>query len=741
VLTVASALGFIRVFTGMSWWGPLIVCALTGHLVCWLGRHWRLPQVAALLLAVAAVILVGSWTLLASSTFYGVPDTTTWTHLLAAIREARQDFSESVAPVQPTVGFTLLLAGGAGAVSILADWIAFRWRSGLLATIPAFVLFAIGASSGQGPGRQWIIAVEVVAVLAFLVVQRAAGTAVGQVWFAGVRSGVLGWSLRTAAISGSVVLVAALLLTPLIGGEDGRGVLGWRSGLGPGSGGNRIVSNPIVDLQTRLLNLANVPVFTVQSPVASYWRLTSLDTFTGSTWVSTGSYRGFGTRLPGASNVPPGTKTIQEQFQILSLNSPWLPAAFNPVAVVGVRGVSYDPGSESLLSSTRTSDGLDYTVTSYQYLSTLSQAALESAPRLTNLGSLQPDLQLPAISPSISALALRITAGKKTEYDKAVAIQDYLRSPPFTYSLHPASDGTGNQALYNFLFVTHQGYCQQYAGSYAVLARAAGLPTRLAVGFATGTPLSADAYQVYDADAHTWPEVYFGPKYGWLPFEPTPNFSEPNAPYTKVTGPNPASNADAGATEPAIVKPSQSVKGSSTTLAPTPTTLAAAPRSHGSRGSLASTSPVLIAVVVLIGWIVLNVGGRRLRWTLRKRRANRQGVAAAVLTDWEKVSDLLAWRGMARMSTETDDEYAARVSEYFCRQLHEPYPWLARGVTRLARLARQAKFARQVPNSASVEALQVATEIRHLLFQTANGRQLLAWALVPRPGRRLLAAP
>lgn len=735
ILTVVSALGFNRVFIGMSWLGPLIACALAGHLACWLGRRWRMPQIAALLLALAAVVLVGIWSVAGSSTFYGVPDATTWSHLASAIREAHQDFSQSVAPVVPVTGFKLLVAAGAGVVSILADWTAFRWRSPLLAAAPALLLFAIGASSGQGPGRQWIIATEVAAVLSFLVVERAVGGGRGQVWFAGVRIGVLSWSLRMAAVSGVLALGTAVLLTPLLSGEDGRGVLGWRSGIGPGSGGNRIVSNPIVDLQTRLLQFPNVAVFTVQSPVPSYWRLTSLDTFTGSTWVSTGSYRGFGTRLPGASGVPPNTKTIQEQFQILSLNSPWLPAAFNPVAVNGVQGVSFDPGSESLLASSPTSDGLDYTVTSYQFLSTLNQAALEAAPPLRDLGSLQQDLQLPAIAPAISSLAARITAGKSTEYDKAVAIQDYLRSPPFSYSLHPVSDGSGTQAIYNFLFVTHQGYCQQFAGSFAVLARAAGLPTRLAVGFATGTPLSADSYQVYDGDAHTWPEVYFGPRFGWLPFEPTPSFSNPIASYAGTRGTSTGPNPTGAAPPPSIVKPTPQVKGSATTLAPTPTSVAAKAAHHGQKG-LSSTPPAFIALVFIVAWVAANVGGRRLRWRYRKRRARHHGVAAAVLADWDQVSEMLAWRGVVRTPTETDDEYAARAGESLRHQVHEPSPWLPRGVIRLAGLARQAKFARHVSNSASAEAGQVAAEIHQRLFRTANARQLLAWAFVPRPGHR-----
>ena len=76
--------------------------------------------------------------------------------------------------------------------------------------------------------------------------------------------------------------------------------------------------------------------------------------------------------------------------------------------------------------------------------------------------------------------------------------------------------------LTGFLFDTHAGFCQQFAGAFAVLARLDGLPTRVAVGFTTGGLGRRGVYRVRGADAHTWPEVYFGPTVGWVSFEPTP---------------------------------------------------------------------------------------------------------------------------------------------------------------------------------------------------------------------------
>jgi hypothetical protein len=71
------------------------------------------------------------------------------------------------------------------------------------------------------------------------------------------------------------------------------------------------------------------------------------------------------------------------------------------------------------------------------------------------------------------------------------------------------------------LFDLRRGYCDYYASTMAVMSRAAGLPARLVVGYASGNYDEAqDRYIVTAANAHSWVEIYF-PTYGWVPFEPT----------------------------------------------------------------------------------------------------------------------------------------------------------------------------------------------------------------------------
>jgi hypothetical protein len=64
-----------------------------------------------------------------------------------------------------------------------------------------------------------------------------------------------------------------------------------------------------------------------------------------------------------------------------------------------------------------------------------------------------------------------------------------------------------------------------YSGSMALVLRLHGIPARVAYGFTEGSQTQS-GYKVTDRDAHAWVEAYF-PKYGWIPFEPTPTRNLP----------------------------------------------------------------------------------------------------------------------------------------------------------------------------------------------------------------------
>jgi hypothetical protein len=61
----------------------------------------------------------------------------------------------------------------------------------------------------------------------------------------------------------------------------------------------------------------------------------------------------------------------------------------------------------------------------------------------------------------------------------------------------------------------------------AVMLRTQGIPARLAAGYSGGIyDPQTDKSTVLDSDSHGWVQVYF-PDYGWIDFEPTPEWDRP----------------------------------------------------------------------------------------------------------------------------------------------------------------------------------------------------------------------
>ena len=133
-------------------------------------------------------------------------------------------------------------------------------------------------------------------------------------------------------------------------------------------------------------------------------------------------------------------------------------------------------------------------------------------------------LALPEIDPRVADLARQIAAPATNNYDRALAIESYLRTS-FTYSLDPTGIEP-DDPIGSFLFKARTGYCEYFAAAMAVMLRTQGIPSRLVNGFQTGTynRVGKD-FIVRGRDAHSWVEAYF-PGYGWIAFDPTP--ADPN---------------------------------------------------------------------------------------------------------------------------------------------------------------------------------------------------------------------
>jgi transglutaminase-like putative cysteine protease len=168
-------------------------------------------------------------------------------------------------------------------------------------------------------------------------------------------------------------------------------------------------------------------------------------------------------------------------------------------------------------------------VTRYSATSNISEP---SASDLRTAGSSYPPavlatfLRLPrALDTRIPQLAKEVTDSVDNSYDKARALETYLRTH-FSYSLQ-LSRTVPHDPLANFLFERRQGHCEYFASSMAVMLRTLGIPSRVVNGFRSGefNDLTSQ-YVIRASNAHSWVEAYF-PNYGWVAFDPTPGAAIP----------------------------------------------------------------------------------------------------------------------------------------------------------------------------------------------------------------------
>ena len=665
-LAVAVSLG--RLFRDATWLPYGVAAAALGHFLAWglrrLGAGLTVASIASPLFS----LLVGVELVVPQATTYGIPTPFTFQVMGQALSDAQDAFRTAVAPVAPSSGFVAAAVVGVCMCAFLADWAAFRMRTSFEACAPGLALFVFAAALGAKSHRGLAVAGFAAAVLVFLIVQRANLEGASAAWFAGRDRGALPSLLATGAVLGSVAVLGALVMGPKVPGAASKPLISFKKGAGGSGSGNRSTVSPLVDIQTRLRQYANIDVFTVRADRPAYWRLTSLDQFNGTIWSSNERYAASRGELEQSTR---GGSNLVQEVTVTGLSSIWLPGAYRPTAVDGVRGLSYSPGSASLISKKDTSNGLTYKITSE--LQDLTPEVLRSAPRsVPGRSGLREDLERytrvgGSVTPRVRQLAARIGEREPTAYGKALAIQEHLRSKAFTYSLSAPAGHSGN-AVDRFLFETRTGYCEQFAGSYALLARLMGLPARVAVGFQPGTQRDG-AFAVQDKDAHAWPEVYLE-GVGWTAFEPTPAAGNPQAQsYTGVPY------------NPAV--PTGSDPGSATTLAPGPTpapgdttepaTPAGEPEAEttppggtedgggGLLSALRGAAPVLAGlagIAALVGgcyWLVA--------WDRRSRRRQAGGSPEGrVHMAWLESVEALALTGVRPRPAETVDELLRRVS-------------------------------------------------------------------------------
>ena len=523
VFVGVACLSLLRIFVNTDLLVPILIGLASGLGVPSAGRLVRVPAWFSLLAStlVEAVVLCAWFTSRTNSPFN-----------LAAFGEARQAMVYSleqvnaiVAPSPSLIGFGIVVSLVSWMVGLTADFLCFEVPSPLGAlTTPAAVAVVAATIAPRNGGvhdRTWLFA-QLLA-LGFYVIsiglqERARRTN----WF-GNKPGSL---LQTALVLGLVFSglgLAAHAATERLGFDERTPSLDLR--VSRQTQRQRVITSPLVSLRRRLLSLSGTEQFSVASKTAdggdapSYWRLTALDEFNGESWQSTGEFRKVTSAGTLESRGAASGTVLQQNYLIGDLGSESLPAAYEPLRYNGpLAGVAFAIETQTLLAKGFVDRNTSYNVTSGTPRN-LDPDRLETYDPV--LLADDPGVRLPATFPvRVRDLALAITEDRPTAIEKARALQDFFRTR-FEYSLD-IPPGSSEPALQRFLFSDRRGYCEQFAGAFAAMARSVGIPARVAVGFTPGRLDPVDGrYHVTGKNAHAWPEIRLADG-SWFPFEPTP---------------------------------------------------------------------------------------------------------------------------------------------------------------------------------------------------------------------------
>jgi transglutaminase-like putative cysteine protease len=455
-------------------------------------------------------------------------------------------------------------------------------------------------------------------------------------------------------------------------------------------------------------------------------RVAALGMYDGVTWSSADTFLVTGHVLGRAGDLP-GARLLTAHVLIEDLAGPFLPTVGAPVRIEGPwvddRRVGYSSQSGVVITDVPRLRGTGYAV---RGAVRAPDAALALAVPSSGPGYAV-DLP-PGLPPVLHTLASRLAAQATTPYGRLLATEQYLRAMPYNLAAPP---GHSYAALARMLAGTSTsaggGHAEQHAAAFAVLARAMGIPARVAVGYLLHEATGLDT--VTTRDVHAWAEVPFA-GYGWVAFDPTdprhllktheplPPPGSVAAPQTEAPPPPGAGHRNSG--------PGHHNTGSPAASSPSNVPRASSNGSRG-RGLVGSGAGFPVAVVIVSCLLVLAellvIAAKRRR---RRRRQQAGTGADRVLGAWHEATDRLVERGMPPAPCQT----AAEVAENTQTALGPA----ASTLTLLAPLATEALYADDDPNEDAVARAWALTE--RLPADLYPGRlplrRVRAW-LDPRP--------
>lgn len=718
----------------------------------------RLLQAGACLITyLAALLFYLNLVFAAGQSVAGlIPTGTSLSHLSSLFQQGL-DARGLAPPVPGTPGVILLASGGIGLIAVLADLLAVRARSPAMAGLPLLALYCVRITTSarqSGVGAALVFTVGVVGYLALLA---ADGRERLRIWGRlvtawniqgrdpapadGVDTRALSAAGRRIGLAAACAALAMPLLIPGIGLHDLLRSVNAGSGPGGHATGSVTLPNPLVQMRDQLLDSSSQEVLTyqttVQDPPEQYLQVYALNYDPDSeawTLISPAASTQVGSRsllrppglAAGIRAAHPRTQvTLSQALTGYDSKYAFLPLPYAP-SLLKVSAGTWDEDNSTLMvySAGTPLPGLSYTVTSTEPTPGSGQLA---QPPAYPAGIADNYLQFPGgANDQLTKLAKQITKGASTPYQKALKLQSYFTSGAFVYNVNVNLPDSVN-GLTTFLFRTKSGFCQQFAFAMAALARLAGIPSRVAVGYTAGHKIKKNSWKVTTADAHAWPELYFT-GVGWLRFEPTPG--------------------GAGGQGTAIVPQYAPPPSSGNGVAPPPTgTGGGTPGGPAGLGGLAGIHPgpggipgrdVVQHKSSNTGWILLGIAvvlaaalvtPLTARILIRRRRLRTTGDAALAHAAWREFRDNLVDYGLGYRPSETPRALARRIGATLRLD-----PAADRAVARIADAEERARYAVSPLSSGTLRVDTAA--VRQALSREASWPVRFRATLIPQSALR-----
>ncbi|SHG13901.1 DUF4129 domain-containing transglutaminase family protein [Ornithinibacillus halophilus] len=339
---------------------------------------------------------------------------------------------------------------------------------------------------------------------------------------------------------------------PFIQGVTGNGPGGVVQKVGYGEDDTRLGGSFVQDYS---------PVFQAVSKEEHYWRIESKDTYTGKGWVKSDD-SGYVAQQNGFINYGENSDEIETtrlDATIKFEEDVDIPKLLYPYGIKKAEefyDLQQNPLDVDLLLNEENGEIItqlgneEATIPVYSVLydyPSYSRNSLRAQREFESQELVERYTQLPSSLPErVKDLAHELTDGYSNQYDKVTAIEGYFSRNGFEYQTTEVPvPGADEDYVDQFLFDSKVGYCDNFSTSMVVMLRTLDIPSRWVKGFTSGEKVtdfvegdtSYDVYEVTNANAHSWVEVYFE-DIGWVPFEPTKGFSNLSDFYTDYDSDN-----------------------------------------------------------------------------------------------------------------------------------------------------------------------------------------------------------